>query len=293
MTGGRSPRLRRQWRGAALALAAALTALGVALDASPALPRLPGLPGSAAVQWAVPTAAAGGFVVWFCRRHLDANRRDPTTGTSEEGSRASEEGSGTSEEGWGTEGERPRRYATLGLANAVTVARGGLFAAVAGFAAVEPAGRVVWLPALCYGTGCLLDLADGAIARRRGRTTVLGAKLDMAVDTLGFLVAPVVAVVWGRLPVWYLSLSAARYLFKAGRGYRRARGRPVYDLPSSAVRRPLAGVQMAFISVALAPVLPVATVRALAAVVLAPSLAVFARDYLVVSGRLSSGDDGG
>jgi len=275
MTDGRSPRLRRQWRGAAVALAAALTAVGVTLDASPALPRLPGPTDSAAVQWAVPTAAAGGFVVWFCRRHLDANRRGATA----------------SEERSGVEGERPRTYATLGVANAVTVARGGLFAAVAGFAAVEPAGRVTWLPAVCYGTGCVLDLADGAIARRRGRTTVLGAKLDMAVDTLGFLVAPVVAVVWGRLPVWYLSLSAARYLFKAGRGYRRARERPVYDLPSSAVRRPLAGVQMAFISVALAPVLPGATVRALAVAVLAPSLAVFARDYLVVSGRLSPGDD--
>jgi CDP-diacylglycerol--glycerol-3-phosphate 3-phosphatidyltransferase len=281
MTDGRSPRLRRQWRGAAVALAAALIAVGVALDASPALPRLAGLTDSAAIQWAVPTAAAGGFVVWFCRRHLDANhhnanRHDITARASEEGS--------------GAEGERPRTYATLGVANAVTVARGGLFAAVAGFAAVEPAGRVTWLPAVCYGTGCALDLADGAIARWRGRTTVLGARLDMAVDTLGFLVAPVVAVVWGRLPVWYLSLSAARYLFKAGRGYRRARGRPVYDLPPSAVRRPLAGVQMAFISVALAPVLPGATVRALAAVVLAPSLAVFVRDYLVVSARLSPGD---
>lgn len=279
MTDGRSPRLRRQWRGAAVALAAALIAVGFTLDASPALPRLPGPTDSAAVQWAVPTAAAGGFVLWFCRRHLDANRHGAAAGASEERS--------------GAEGERPRTYATLGVANAVTVARGGLFAAVAGFAAVEPAGRVTWLPAVCYGTGCVLDLADGAVARWRGRTTVLGARLDMAVDTLGFLVAPVVAVVWGRLPVWYLSLSAARYLFKAGRGYRRARGRPVYDLPPSAVRRPLAGVQMAFISVALAPVLPAATLRPLAAVVLAPSLALFARDYLVVSGRLSSGNDDG
>ncbi|ELZ42470.1 CDP-alcohol phosphatidyltransferase [Halorubrum saccharovorum DSM 1137] len=279
MTDGRSPRLRRQWRGVTVALAAALITAGISLDASPALPRLPGLTDSAAVQWAVPTAATGGFVVWFCRRHLDANRHDTTANAGEERSSA--------------EGESPSTYATLGVANAVTVGRGGLFAAVAGFVAVDPAGRVVWLPAVCYGTGCVLDLADGAIARLRGRTTILGAKLDMAVDTLGFLVAPVVAVVWGRLPVWYLSLSAARYLFKAGRGYRRASGRPVYDLPPSAVRRPLAGVQMAFISIALAPVLPAATVRALAAVVLAPSLAVFARDYLVVSGRLSPGTDDG
>jgi len=279
MTDGRSPRLRRQWRGVTVALAAALIAAGITLDASPAVPRLPGPTDSAAVQWAVPTAAAGGFVVWFCRNHLDLNRRDTAVRASGERSDA--------------EGEPQRTYTTFGVANAVTMGRGGLFAAVAGFVAIEPAGRVAWLPAVCYGTGCVLDLADGAIARWRDRTTVLGAKLDMAVDTLGFLVAPVVAVVWGRLPVWYLSLSVARYLFKAGRGYRRARGRSVYDLPTSAVRRPLAGVQMAFISVALAPVLPGATVRALAVVVLAPSLAVFARDYLVVSGRLSLGTDDG
>jgi CDP-diacylglycerol--glycerol-3-phosphate 3-phosphatidyltransferase len=257
-------------------LTAALAGAAVTLDASSASQRLSGPVDSVAVQWAVPAAVAGGFVVWFCRRHLDANRRDVTGDVGDDGT--------------APEDEHPRTYETLGVANAVTVARGGLFAAVAGFVAVEPTSHVAWLPAVCYGTGCVLDLADGAIARWRDRTTLLGAKLDMAVDTLGFLVAPVVAVLWSRLPVWYLSLSAARYLFKAGRGYRRARGRPVYDLPPSVVRRPLAGVQMVFISVALAPVLPSATVRTLAVVVLAPSLAVFARDYLVVSGHLPAGN---
>ncbi|MFB6173296.1 MAG: CDP-alcohol phosphatidyltransferase family protein [Halobacteriales archaeon] len=257
-------RLRCDWTVVGLALAAGLSAGVVWLSrgAPPARVDI-GLP--AAVQWAVPAGVAAAFVLWFSRAHLDANRADA-------------ESNGPS-----------RRYATLGLANAVTLARGGLFAAVAGFLAVEPTSQVAWLPAVCYGAGCVLDLADGAIARRRDRTTVLGAKLDMAVDTLGFLVAPVVAVAWGRLPVWYLSLSAARYLFKPGRGYRRRRGRPVYDLPASLVRRPLAGVQMAFITVALAPALPAAVVRSLAALVLAPSLAVFARDYLVVAGHLGAG----
>jgi CDP-diacylglycerol--glycerol-3-phosphate 3-phosphatidyltransferase len=41
---------------------------------------------------------------------------------------------------------------------------------------------------------------------------------------------------------------------------------------------------MVFITLALAPVLPGPTVRAIAIVVLVPSLAVFARDYLVVAG---------
>lgn len=217
-----------------------------------------------AARWAVPTAGVLGFELWFLRRNLDANHDDGT--------------------------ESPTPYTRLGLPNAVTLCRGGLFAGVAGFAAVSPAPAYTWFPAALYGLGCLLDALDGALARRRNRTTLLGARLDMAFDTLGFLVAPVAAVVWGRLPVWYLSLSLARYLFKAGRGWRRRREKPVFDLPESRLRRPLAGLQMVFIAVALTPLLPGDAVAPLAALVLAPSLAVFARDYLAVSGRVGAAD---
>lgn len=217
-----------------------------------------------AVQWLAVATTVAAFELRFLRQHLDTNH---------------------------TEGRETDLYDTLGVANGVTLVRGGAFAAVAGFAAVEPTPALAWLPALLYGTGCALDWVDGPVARFMGRTTVLGAKLDMAVDTLGFLVAPVVAVLWGRLPVWYLSLSFARYLFKAGRGIRRRRGKQIEELPPSAVRRPLAGLQMAFITVALAPVLPPETVRVIAAVVLPPSLLVFARDYLVVVGYLDRQKD--
>jgi CDP-diacylglycerol--glycerol-3-phosphate 3-phosphatidyltransferase len=112
----------------------------------------------------------------------------------------------------------------------------------------------------------------------------------MACDTVGFLVAPLVGVVWGSLPVWYLSISVARYLFKLGRGWRRRRGKPVYVLPESRVRRPLAGVQMAFITAALCPLVPRSVVWPAAAVVVTPSLVVFARDYLVVAGYLGDAE---
>ena len=187
------------------------------------------------------------------------------------------------------EGASRQIYDSLGVANHVTLLRGGLFAATAGFVFLEPRGSIAWLPALLYGAGCVLDSIDGALARARDRMTLLGQRLDLAVDSLGFVVAPVVAIVWGRLPIWYLSLSAARYLFLAGTTWRRRRGRPVYDLPESAVRRPLAGLQMAFITFALAPVLPSETVHVLAVVVLPPSLIVFFRDYLVVAGHVGSG----
>ncbi|ELZ26998.1 CDP-alcohol phosphatidyltransferase [Halosimplex carlsbadense 2-9-1] len=275
MSGATAVGLRREWVGAVAAFAVGLAGAVVGVDALGVPSGRVGVALPVAVQWALPTAGAAAFVLWFCRRHLDANRPD-----------------GALPDGEGPGGETPddpaRRYGTLGLANRVTLARGGLVAAVAGFVAVEPTDAVRWAPAVCYGANCLLDLVDGALARHRDRTTVLGARLDMAFDTLGFLVAPVVAVAWGRLPVWYLSLSAARYLYKAGCAVRRRRGLPVGDLPPSRLRRPLAGMQMAFITVALAPVVPAATVAAVAVVVLAPSLAVFARDYLVVAGHLGS-----
>lgn len=179
--------------------------------------------------------------------------------------------------------------AVLAPPNLVTLTRGGLFAVTAGFLFVSPATAVVrWAPAACYGTGVVLDFVDGSLARRTGRTTELGAKLDLAFDTLGFLVAPLVAVAWGQLPVAYLSLSAARYVYRAGIGWRKRRGRPVGELPASRIRRPLAALQMGFITVALAPVLPASVVHPLALVVAVPSLATFARDYLAVTGRLSA-----
>ncbi|MFB6304286.1 MAG: CDP-alcohol phosphatidyltransferase family protein [Haloferacaceae archaeon] len=178
-----------------------------------------------------------------------------------------------------------RAEGSLGVANALTLVRGGLYAAVAGFVTVPPTAAA-WGPAACYGVGVALDALDGWVARNLGRTTRLGERLDLAFDTLGFVVAPVVAVVWGQLPAWYLSLSAARYVFRAGVAWRRRRGRPVHDLPESRVRRPLAAFQMAFVTVALTPAVGLEAVRLPAALALAASLSVFGRDYLAVSGRL-------
>nr|WP_305882896.1 CDP-alcohol phosphatidyltransferase family protein [Halobellus rarus] len=229
---------------------------------------------SVGVRWLLPAATVAAFELWFCLWYLGANRPESDDDGSETDSLDA----------------RATVYESLGAPNLVTLARGALFAALAGFGALAPRPGIAWLPALLYGTGCALDAVDGFLARRGDRRTLLGAKLDLAFDTTGFLVAPVVAVLWGQLPVWYLSLSAARYLFKLGRGLRRRRGKPVYDLPDSVVRRPLAGVQMAFITVALSPLLSPATARPLAVIVLAPSLAVFLRDYLVVAGWYGESD---
>jgi CDP-diacylglycerol--glycerol-3-phosphate 3-phosphatidyltransferase len=175
---------------------------------------------------------------------------------------------------------------SIGVANGVTMLRGGLYAVVAGFVLVPPDTPLAWVPAICYGSGVVLDNLDGSIARTIGRETDLGKRLDMAFDTFGFVVAPLVAVVWGVLPVWYLSLSAARFVYRGGLGWRTSRGRPVFDPPEGQLSRYLAGMQMGFLTAALAPPMPASLIAALAPFTLAPSLAVFARDFLYASGRL-------
>jgi CDP-diacylglycerol--glycerol-3-phosphate 3-phosphatidyltransferase len=177
------------------------------------------------------------------------------------------------------------------LPNAVTMVRGWLYAAVGGFVLFRPTPAVVWLPGLCYGIGVVLDQADGRIARRTDSESRLGEQLDVAFDTVGFLVAPAVAVAWGRLPAWYLFLPAAQYLFKLGREVRRRRGLTVNELEPDSRRRGLAGAQMAFLTAALLPVVPPEPLGVVAPAVLAPSLAIFLRDYLVVAGYYSPSTD--
>ncbi|MFC7027302.1 CDP-alcohol phosphatidyltransferase family protein [Halomicroarcula sp. GCM10025324] len=213
---------------------------------------------AAAVRWLVPAILVVGFVSVYLWRHRGSLRRRNGT-----------------------------QLDSLGVANGITLARAALVAGVAGFAFVDGAGVLAWLPAVGYGTAVALDAFDGAVARSVGVETRLGERLDMAVDTTGFLVAPVVAVAWGLLPTWYLSLSAARYCYLGGCALWRRRGGTVGDLPPSRLRRPLAALQMVFITWALVPVAPTPLVRTLAPVVLLPSLAVFARDWLAVTVRTS------
>ena len=188
-------------------------------------------------------------------------------------------------------GGAPIRY-LFGVANTVTVLRGGLFSIVAGVAVAAETPAVVATAGLCYGVGVVLDGIDGTLARWVGRETALGKRLDMTVDTVGFVVAPVAAVLWGLLPWWYLSLSAARYVFIGVRRWRHHRERTVYDTPENDLSRYLATIQMVFLTVVLLRLIPVATIQRVAPLVLAPSIAVFGRDILAISGWYPSSQSG-
>jgi CDP-diacylglycerol--glycerol-3-phosphate 3-phosphatidyltransferase len=180
------------------------------------------------------------------------------------------------------------RATRLGAATHLTLLRGLLISLAAGFAPVAPVGAVRWLPALLYATAAVGDRFDGIIARRLGETTALGARLDEAIDALGLLAAPVVAVCWGRLPPWYLLLGVTYYLYRAAIWMRRRLELPVHleRVKRRHLTRIFAGLQMTLVSVALAPLLSLQVTAIAATLIMMPTLMFFARDWLIVIGRL-------
>src|SRR5687767_7356864 len=64
-------------------------------------------------------------------------------------------------------------------------------------------------------TGAMLDLVDGPIARRTGRTSAFGARFDMETDA--FLVLTLSVLVWraGHAGPWVILSGLLRYAFVA------------------------------------------------------------------------------
>jgi CDP-diacylglycerol--glycerol-3-phosphate 3-phosphatidyltransferase len=183
--------------------------------------------------------------------------------------------------------DQPFPDPTLGAANRITVSRGVLNSLVAGFiVAPVTAGGLSWLVAAIYTVSALSDIADGIVARRSGRMTLLGNRLDMEYDALGVLIVAAWAVMAGKVPLWFLGLGVARYAFVAGLWWRRRQNRPIASLTPSHNRRVAAGMIMGFLSVLIWPIAqpPATTVAGYGFGV--PFALIFLRDWLVVSCRL-------
>jgi CDP-diacylglycerol--glycerol-3-phosphate 3-phosphatidyltransferase len=174
----------------------------------------------------------------------------------------------------------------LGVGNLATTLRGVLIGLLGGFLIVpRPTdGLLSWAPAALYTLAIVVDYLDGPLARLTHHTTVLGERLDTHFDTLGILIAPLLGVVYGQLPVWYLLVSAARYLFVFGSWWLKRRGHTLYNLDDSPTRRAMAGLQMGVISVALWPLFAPPATTIAATLLMLPFIGGFLRDWLVVSG---------
>jgi CDP-diacylglycerol---glycerol-3-phosphate 3-phosphatidyltransferase len=182
---------------------------------------------------------------------------------------------------------------TFGWGNNLTILRGILLAGLTGFLfSPRPGGSIAWLPGILFTLANAADYLDGFAARVTNRSTRLGEVLDMSLDGAGVLVASILAVQYGQVPVWYLGVAFARYVFLAGQWLRSRLGKPNYELPPSIRRRLFAGLQMDFLAVVLWPLFspPATTIAAFAFSL--PFLVGFLYDWLTVSGVLKPGQAG-
>ena len=138
-------------------------------------------------------------------------------------------------------------------------------------------------------TAAPLDLVDGIVARYTDRVTRLGERLDTLYDALGLLTAVLAGIALNQLPLPYLAVALAYYVFSAGIWVRRRTGRMVIPLKPRPAARLIAGFNMGFVATALLPIYrpPATTIGAM--VFMIPLLSGFLRDWLVASGRIKTG----
>jgi phosphatidylglycerophosphate synthase len=161
----------------------------------------------------------------------------------------------------------------LGPADRITLVRATLVGAVTALSAArQPATGV--LVALAV-VALVLDGVDGAVARRSGTVSPLGAQFDMEVDAFLILVLSVDAT--RSLGVWVLAIGAMRYGFgAASRVLPWLRRR----LPYRYWRKVVAAIQGVVLVAAVSGVLPRPMAIALVAAALALLVESFGRDIL-------------
>ena len=138
----------------------------------------------------------------------------------------------------------------LGPANAVTLARGVLVAALAATLGEALSPMAGWGVALAGLVAFVLDWVDGKVARRTGWSTPFGARLDMELDAITILVLCGLAWQLGQAGAWVLLGGALRYLFVAASWVWPWMDHP---LPPSERRRFVCGVQIATLLLCLLP----------------------------------------
>ncbi len=213
-------------------------------------------------QWILQASLIWEFVIWQIKPRLSLNRPNA---------------------------EAPL-YKTLGWGNRLTILRGLLIAMTGGFLLL-PHGNDFndLLPALFYTLAALLDRLDGYAARKSKQVSILGSELDITFDALGLVIAPLLAISLGRLHYSYLLLSVAYYIYCWGLKYRSQHELALFTPPANAVRRTLAGFQMALLAVILWPVFQPSFTLIIGITFMLPVLFGFIVDWCIVCGWLVPG----
>ena len=181
-------------------------------------------------------------------------------------------------------------YSNLGYATWITIVRAMLICMLAGFL-FQPwphsnasSTSLSWAPGILYITASVLDYVDGLVARGCKHQTHLGAFLDINIDALGLLIAPLLAVWYGQLPIAYLAVGAAYYVFIVGIWLRKKMSKPVVDPKPRPSARIIAGFQMGFVGMALLPIFSPPATTIAAYIFMVPLLAGFVKDWCYACG---------
>jgi phosphatidylglycerophosphate synthase len=178
-------------------------------------------------------------------------------------------------------GLRNSGAASLGPANTVTYARSLLVAAVTALAASPGHSSVI---VMLTAVALALDAVDGAVARRTGSSSALGARFDMEVDA--FLLLALCVVAARSVGGWVLAIGLLRYAFVAAGVLLPMLTAP---LPPRTSRKVVAAAQGVVLLTAVSGVLPSgATVAALGAALAALCWS-FGRDVVWLAAQRSSG----
>ena len=186
-------------------------------------------------------------------------------------------------------------HSNLGCGTWITITRAMLIAILAGYlfqpwpqSCLFP-GRLSWAPGSLYLAASLLDYLDGRVARAGNHETRLGAFLDINIDALGLLIAPLLTVWYGQLPGAYLSVGGAYYLLVFAIWLRKKCSKPVFEVKPRRSARIIAGFQMGFVGIALLPVTGPPLTTAAAYIFMVPLLAGFSKDWMIAGGYISQG----
>jgi CDP-diacylglycerol--glycerol-3-phosphate 3-phosphatidyltransferase len=242
----------RQW-GYALSAGVVVVVVGAVL-----LPYC--CPSISPLRWSIQAAIISAYMLYLVRRNWRLNRR----------------------------GDDRRPQSSLGAANWITLVRGALIAVLGGFLLQPWPGRsggygwTMWIPGVIYILASVGDVLDGFVARFTGNKTLLGELLDTRIDALGILVASLLAITYAQLPVFYISAGLAYYLVRFAVWLRRKTGRPCSEVRRRRGAKLLAGVQMAFLGVALLPLLSATVTKIAAVFFLIPFLTGFLVDWQMV-----------
>ena len=107
---------------------------------------------------------------------------------------------------------------TFGLGTFMTVLRGVFISMLAGFLLLPWPGKstdeiwLQWLPGMLYILAACADYLDGYLARITNHETSLGEVFDTKIDALGLFVAPILAISFRQLPVYYFMVSTTQIL---------------------------------------------------------------------------------